>query len=335
MPKLDGEDPVRVTRKLLLPLFALFMPWTSHAQDAASYPSRPIRVIVPQPPGGGVDVSARIASEAVEKHLGQRLIIENKPGAGGRIGTAAAARATPDGYNLLFTPKTPITIFQHMKLKLEFDPERDFTPVAIVIRQPGLLITRPSLPAKTLVEFIALAKDNPGKLTFGIQGLGSEFHVAMEILNRAADIELRAIPYQGGSPAIVDLLADRLDAMFLVPAAIREHLANRRLNALATLNARRLVDFPDVPAMAEIGLAEVTSSSWFGYMAPSGTPPVFVEKFVEALRRLPSDAALAKRITDIGGELDVAGPAEFAAIIEAERRQYGKIVVESNIEGSN
>ena len=329
---------MRVIRELLLPLFALLalcLAGASHAQDAVSYPTRPIRVIVPQPPGGGVDVSARIASEAIERHLGQRLIIENKPGAGGRIGSAMAAKAAPDGYTLLFTPKTPITIFQHMKLKLEFDPGRDFTPVAIVIRQPGLLITRPSLPARTLAEFIALAKSNPGKVTFGIQGLGSEFHVAMEILNKTAGIKLAAIPYQGGSPAIIDLLADRLDAMFLVPAAIREHLAGRRLNALATLNARRLKDFPDVPAMMELGLAEVASSSWFGYMAPTGTPPAIIERLVGALRRLPSDGALVKRIAELGAELDVVGPAEFGAIIDEERRQYGKIVVESNLDAAN
>jgi len=305
------------------------------AQDVAAYPSKPIRVIVPNPPGAGTDVGGRLVSEVAEKHLGQRLVIENKPGAGGRIGAAFVAKSAPDGYTLLYSPKTPITVVQHLKLKLDYDPARDLTPVAIATWAPGFLVVRKSFPAKTVQEFVAYAKQNPGKVTFGIQGIGSEFHVTLEVLRQHAGIKLTAVPYTGGAQAIVDMLAERLDAMFLVPAAITQHLAAGRLRALATLEQKRVPDFPSVPTMAESGLAEVTSAAWFGFTAPAATPPAIVNKLAGAFRRTQEDAALVKKLRDLGYALNVVGPAEFAGIIAKERAEYGKVAEGGRLEKAN
>src|SRR5215467_7839599 len=213
-------------------LLALLLLWPGTpgiAQDASTYPSRPIRVIVPGGAGSGTDISARIVSEALEKHVGQRVVIENKPGAGQRIGASLAAKSPPDGYTLLFSALTPITVTEHFPPKIDYDPGRDFTPVAIAIRQPVLLIVRPSLPVRTVAEFIGYAKSSPGKISFGVQGIGSEMHAMMEMLRTRAGIDLTPVPYNAAAQAIIDLLADRLDAMFLVVAPVKGHIDSGRL----------------------------------------------------------------------------------------------------------
>jgi tripartite-type tricarboxylate transporter receptor subunit TctC len=308
---------------------------TAQAQDAASYPSKPIKVIVGQSPGGGTDVSCRLISEAAERLLGQSMVIENKPGAGGRIGAAQVAKSAPDGYTLLYTPKPPLTIMQHLNLKLDFDPERDFTPVAIMAWPPALLIVRASFPAKTVQEFLEYAKQNPGKVTFGIQGIGAEFHVSLELLRQRTGAKIVAVPYRGGAPAIVDLLADRLDAMILVPAAIKDHLAAGKLRALATLEPNRVPEYSDIPTFAEVGLPELTGSPWFGFVAPAATPPAIVSKLAGVFAKLQSDAALTKRLNDLGYTLRMTGPDESKTIIENERRAFGKIAAGGRLDKPN
>lgn len=302
----------------------------AQAEDAASYPSRPIRVIVPVGPGAGLDNAARISAEAVEKHIGQRLILENKPGAGQRIATALAAKATPDGYTLLFTTPTPIAVAPHFYQKLDYDPVHDFEPVALAMYQPVMLIVRPGLGVKSVAEFVAHAKHHPGKVSFGVQGLGGEMHFLLELMKKRADINVNVIPYNAAAQAIVDLLAERLDAMFLVIPPIKGHVDNGRLLALATLNAKRVATFPDVPTMAEAGLPAVTAAIWFGYLAPAGTPKAVIAKLAAAFRELQSDAALIKRTADMGAELNIIGAADFARIIADDRSRYGKIAAESN-----
>ena len=228
------------------------------AQDAADYPNRPIRVIVPVGAGAGVDTAARITAEAVEKHLGQRFVIENKPGAGQRLGAAMVAKAPADGYTLLFTAPSPIVVAEHFPQKLDFEPAQDFQPVAVGVLQPALLVVRPNLGVKSVDEFVAYAKNNPGKLSFGIQGLGGEMHLSLELFKKTAGFTVNMVPYNVASQAIVDLLADRLDAMFLVVPPIKGHLDGGRLTALATLNGKRISALPNVPTMAELGRPEMT-----------------------------------------------------------------------------
>lgn len=308
---------------------------SSQAQGAADYPNRPIRVIAPVGPGAGVDIAARVTAEAVEKHLGQKLVIENKPGASMRIGSSLVAKSPPDGYTLLFTPPAPIVTTEHFPPKLDFDPARDFRPVAIAVYQPALLIVRPSLGFKTTADFIDYAKRNPGKLSFGVQGLTGEMRLTLEIFKREAGINVTHIPYNSGAQAIVDLLADRLDAMFLVIPPIKGHLAAGRLHALATLHDKRLPQFPDLPTMADLGLPKVTNAIWFGYLAPATTPQPMIDKLVGALDKLQADAALVKRVSEMGADLKIVGPAEFGKVIAYDRERYGKVVADGNLAKQN
>ena len=321
----------RTSLHLMLVPLALCFAAPSHAQDASDYPNRPIRVIVPVGAGAGIDTAARITAEAVEKHIGQRLVIENKPGAGQRLGAALAARAQPDGYTLLFTSPSPIVVAQHFPQKLDFDPVNDFVPVANAVYQPVLFIVRPSLGVKSVAEFVAHAKSNPGKVNFGIQGLGGEMHLMVEVLKKSAGLSLNMIPYNAAAQAIVDLLGDRLDAMFLVIPPIKGHVDSGRLLALATLNAKRVPPFPNVSTMNELGMPEMTRAIWFGYLAPSKTPQVIIAKLARAFGQLQSDAALVQRVAELGAELNTVGPAEFGKIIDDDRRHYGRIVVEGNL----
>jgi tripartite-type tricarboxylate transporter receptor subunit TctC len=306
------------------------------AQDIAGYPSRPVRVIIANPPGAGSDVGGRLVSEVAEKHLGKPLVIENKPGAGGRIGAAFVSRATPDGYTILYSPKPPITIMQHLKkIKLDYDPERDLQPLSIMTWAPAFLIVRKSFPAKTVQEFIDYAKQNPGTISFGIQGIGSEFHITLELLRERTGVKINAIPYTGGSQAIIDLVAERLDAMFLVPAAITQHLAEGRLRALATLEPKRVPAYPDVPTMTEVGLPQVTGSPWFGFTAPAGVPKPIIEKLAAAFAKTQEDATLVKKLASVGYALRVLGPADSAAVFAKERAEYGKIAASGRLDKPN
>jgi tripartite-type tricarboxylate transporter receptor subunit TctC len=319
----------------MLALLILCIAAPGLAQDHSDYPNRPIRVIAPVGPGAGVDIAARVSAEAVEKHLGQRLIIENKPGAGLRIGTAAAAKAMPDGYTLLFAPPAPIAVVEHFPQKIDYNPGRDFRPVAIALYQPVLFIVRPSLGVKTVAEFVAHAKTNPAKISFGIQGLGSEMHLMVEVFKKSAGVNLTLVPYLVATQAILDLLADRLDAMLLVIPPIKSHLDQGRLLALATLNATRVSQYPNLPTMREVGMPEMTNAIWFGYLAPSQVPRPIIDKLAAAFGKLQSNTALTKRITEMGSELSIVGPAEFGKVIEDDRRRYGRIVAEGNLARQN
>ena len=311
--------------------------WAAHAQaqDAGDYPNRPIRVIVPVGAGAGMDNAGRITAEAVEKHLGQRIVIENKPGAGSRIGAAMVAKAAPDGYTLLFTSPSAVVVAEHFPQKMDYEPARDFRPLVVGMFQPVLLIVRPSLGVKTVDEFVAYAKANPGKISFGVQGLGGEMHLSLEHFKKTAGMSITPVPYNAGAQAIVDLLADRLDAMFLVIPPIKQHVEAGKLLALATLNAKRVEALPNIPTMTELGRPEMTSAVWFGYLAPAKTPDAVIAKLAGAFAKLQSDIALAKRVTEMGAELNIVGPAGFGKIIENDRSRYGKIVAEGNLATQN
>jgi tripartite-type tricarboxylate transporter receptor subunit TctC len=319
------------TRSLVAALALMALGAAGHAQDAADYPSRPIRVILPNGPGAGVDTAGRVTASAAEPILGAKFVIENRPGASMRIGASLVARAAPDGYSLLFTPPAPIVTAQFIPPKLDFDPARDFRPLVIGMFQPVLLIVRPSLGVKSVDEFVAYAKNNPGKISFGVQGIGGEMHLTLEHFKKTAGINVTPVPYNSGATAIIDLLADRLDAMFLVIPPIKQHVESGKLLALATLNATRVHAMPNIPTMAELGRPEMTNAIWFGYLAPAKTPQPIIDKLAGAFEKLKSDSALVKRVSEMGAELSMAGPAEFAKIIASDRARYGKIVADAGL----
>ncbi len=281
-----------------------------------NYPSRPIRVIMPVGAGAGVDTAGRLTAAAAEPHLGGKFVIENKPGASMRIGASMAAKAAPDGYTLLFTPPAPIVSSQFIPPKLDFDPEHDFRPLVIGMFQPVLLIVRPSLGVKSVEEFVSYARKNPGKVSFGVQGIGGEMHLMLEHFKKTAGMDITHVPYNSGAQAIIDLLADRLDAMFLVIPPIKQHIESGKLRALATLNAKRVQALPDIPTMAELGRPEMTTAIWFGFLAPAKTPDAIVETLVRAFQKPRADQALSARVADMGAELSLAGPAEFGKVID-------------------
>lgn len=308
-----------------------FAPAAGLAQEPSDYPNRPIRLIVPVGAGAGVDAAARLTAEAVEKHLGQRIVIENRPGAGQRLGTALAAKSPADGYTLLFCPPAPIAVVEHFPQKIDYEPARDFRPIAIAVYQPVLFIVRPSLGVNTVDQFIAHAKSNPGKVSFGIQGLGGEMHLMVELFKKTAGIDLTLVPYNAAAQAIVDLLADRLDAMLLVVPPIKGHIETGRLLPLATLDAARMPQLPTLPTMSELGRPEMTNAVWFGYLAPAKTPQTVIDRLSGAFAKLQSDTQLAKRVGEMGAQLNIIGPTDFGKIIAADRQRYGRIVAEANL----
>jgi tripartite-type tricarboxylate transporter receptor subunit TctC len=327
-----GEIAMRLATTLLCAALALPAGRAS-AQD--DYPNRPIRVIVPVGAGAGIDTAARVVTAAVEPHLGGKFVIENKPGASQRLGSSIVAKAPADGYTLLFTSPSPIVVSQFFPPPMDFDPERELRPLVIGMDQPVLLIVRPNLGVKTVDEFIALARKTPGKLTFGVQGLFGEMRMTLENFKKTAAINVTHIPYNSGAQAIVDLLSDRLDAMFLVIPPIKQHVQDGKLIALSTLNATRVQALPNIPTMAELGRPEMTSSIWFGFLAPAKTPDSIMNKLVGAFQALKSDRALAQRVAEMGAELTLTGPAEFRKIIDEDRARYGKIVAEGNLATQN
>lgn len=307
----------------------------AQAQDAGDYPNRPIRVIVPVGAGAGIDTAARVTAAAAEPHLGGKFVIENKPGASQRLGASLVAKSAPDGHTLLFTSPSPIVVSQFFPPPMDFDPAQELRPLVIGMLQPVLLIVRPNLGVKTVDEFVALAKQNPGKLSFGVQGLFGEMRMTLEHFKKTAGMNVTHVPYNSGAQAIVDLLADRLDAMFLVIPPIKQHVQDGKLLALATLTAKRVEALPNIPTMAEVGHPEMTSAIWFGYLAPAKTPDAVIGKLAQAFQKLQSDEALIKRVSEMGAELNVVGPAEFGKIIEKDRARYGKIVAEGNLATQN
>jgi tripartite-type tricarboxylate transporter receptor subunit TctC len=332
------EQVMRIARMLsysIVALLAMGFTTPAQAQGASDYPNRPIRVIVSNSAGSSVDITARIMAEAVKKYLGQGLVTENKPGGGQRLGASLVAKSPPDGYTLLFTSPTPIVVAQFFPPKLGFDPARDFRPLAAGVFQPVLLVVRPTLGVKTVDEFVAYAKSNPGKISFGVPGMDGEMYLSLELFKRTAGMDIRPIPYNAAPVAIADLLAGRLDAKFLVLPPIKGYLESGKLLALATLNDTRIALLPYIPTMMEIGRPEMTNAIWFGYLAPAKTPDSVIEKLARAFGQLQSDAALRKRVAELGAELNTVGPAEFGKIIETDRRRYGKIVADGNLAKQN
>jgi tripartite-type tricarboxylate transporter receptor subunit TctC len=308
-------------------LVALTIIAPAHAQ---SYPTKPIRFIVPFAPGGGSDIIARVLAPHMSERLGQQMIIDNRPGAGTIIGAEIAAKAPPDGYALFLGITGTMAINPSMYRKLPYDPVRDFAAVALVGTGPNVLVVHPALPAKSIRELIAIAKAHPGKLSYASAGTGGAPHLAGELFKSMAGIDMVHIPYKGAAPATTDLLAGQVQVMFAGMGAALQFIKAGRLRALGVAGARRSRALPDVPAIAEY-LKGFEASTWFGVFAPAGTPQLIIKRLHADLAQIAALPAVEQQLAGQGYEPLSSTPEELGAYVKSEIAKWAKVIRDAKI----
>jgi tripartite-type tricarboxylate transporter receptor subunit TctC len=298
---------------------------------AQAYPTKAIRVIIAFPPGGSLDVVGRILFDQMTPLMGQNIVIDYRPGASGNIGTELAARAAPDGYTLTFNT-LPLVVNPSMYRKLPYDPVRDFAPISLVGAAPFVLVVHPSLPVRSVKELIALARAHPGKLNYSSAGIGTNLHVAVELLKNFTKTNIAHIPYKGGGPALTSTLSGETQLSVLsIPAAL-PHIQTDRFRAIATTGASRSPALPKVPTIAEGGVPGYEFTSWWGLLAPAGTPPAIANTLRDYVVKAANTPQVRKRFSDEGIETIVSTPEEFGAHIKLEVARWARVVKENNIE---
>lgn len=302
---------------------------TPLAAQAQAFPTKAITIIVPFSAGGTTDILARVLGQFISKDLGQPVIIDNRAGAGGNIGTQLVARAAPDGYTILMGTVGTHAINQSLYPKLAFDPIKDFAPLTRVALVPNLLVANPAQPFKTVKELMAYAKANPGKVTFGSSGSGTSIHLSGELFKQMAGVDIQHVAYKGSAPAVNDLLGNHIAIMFdNMPSAI-SHVKAGKLRPLAVTTAQRSPALPDVPTIAEAGVPGYEATSWFGLLAPAKTPAPVVAKLNAAILKALADPDVKNKLLEQGAEPAGETPAQFAAFIASETVKWGKIVKQS------
>ena len=307
----------------------IFTVSASAAENA--YPSRPVRLIAPFSAGGGVDIVARLVAQRLSEKWGQQVVVDNRTGATGIIGTDLAAHATPDGYTLLMGNAATHAVNVSLFKKLPYDAIRDFVPITLVGRVPEMLVVHPALPASTVQELIALAKSKPGELTFGSAGSGSPPHLAGELFQSLAKIRLVHIPYKGSAPALTDLIAGQINMYFSNILSAVPYVKGGRLRGLGVTSAKRSVVAPDIPAIAEAGLPGYEDYNWYGVLAPKGTPKAIVDKLHTDIVHVVKSTDVEDRLTKDGAEVIANTPAEFAKFIREEIQKYAQIIKQSGL----
>jgi tripartite-type tricarboxylate transporter receptor subunit TctC len=302
----------------------------AHAQGAAAFPNKPIRLILPYPPGGGSDTIARPLAQRVTENLKQQVIVDNRGGAGGNIGMELAAKAPADGHTIVFALTAQLAVNPALYKKLPYDPVRDFEPITLLATGPYVLVVHPSLPVKSLKELIALARARPGQITYASSGNGSGGHLANELLNSMAKVKMLHIPYKGGGPALVDLLAGNVQVLFSTWASGRPHIESGRIRALAVSTSKRLSGV-NLPTVAEAGLPGYDAGVWYAFLAPAGTPKDIVAKLnAEILKAAahPEFKAVLERaaIEPVGST-----PEELGKFMKSEIVKWAKVVKEANV----
>jgi tripartite-type tricarboxylate transporter receptor subunit TctC len=302
----------------------------SPAAAADPYPARPIRLVVPAAPGGGTDISARILADALGPALGQTIVVDNRAGAGTTLGADIVSKATPDGYVLLISPNS-LAFNAALYTKLPYDTLRDFAPISLVADQPNILVVHPSLPAKTFQDFVALARSQPGKLVYGSGGIGVGSHLAMELLLMSQKIGLVHVPYKGVGPAITALLGNEVAALLSTFASALPHAKSGRLRALGVTSAQRAPALPDIPTIAESGVPGFEYGTWYGLLAPAGTPRAVVEKLSRATAGALASPKTAERFVGQGLTPTPSTPAQFSAHLKSETGKWIRVVREAKI----
>lgn len=292
------------------------------------YPSKPIRLIVPYPPGGGVDATGRVIGQALTEQLGQSVVVENRAGATGRIGTEMVAKSPADGYTLLLGSGAPNAVIPSVTPNLPYDAIKDFAPISLVGKTDYTLVVHPSLPARSVKELIALAKANPGKLTYGSSGILSNTHLCGELLNQMARVNVIHVAYKGTGPALLSVLTGETVMSYGGGGAVMPHVAARRLRALATTGTTRRR--PDLPTISET-LPGYHVNQWYGVLAPAGAPPAILDRLHKEIVRAIANPKVAQQFTSLDTDAVANSPREFSALIKSEIEKWAKVVKTANI----
>ncbi|HWM31463.1 MAG TPA: tripartite tricarboxylate transporter substrate binding protein [Methyloceanibacter sp.] len=296
-----------------------------------SYPSKPIRLVVPYPAGGATDFFARLVFTKMSETLGQQVVVENRPGAGTAIGASEVARSAPDGYTLLLGDAGTYAFNPTLYKKLTYDPVGDFSPVSLTGRFALILAVNPSVSAKNVAEFVAAAKSRPGEINYGAPGPGSPIHLAMEFFRQRAGLNMAPIPYKGGADAMNDLLGGRISAMFPDIASGLPQIRAGKLRALAVASEKRVAALPDLPTIGESGYPGFEAWAWQGFVAPAKTPRAVIDRLNAEFVKVTADPAIRQKLSESGFELQTSTPEQFAAYMKAEIAKWAKVIRESNI----
>ena len=318
-------------RKLAALLFPLAIGLCQPAHAQAPFPNKPIKIVVGFAPGGNTDVVARVLAARMQDILGQPVIVENKPGAGGVVATDFIAKAPPDGYTLLMSSLGPHTVSPFLLKSATYDPVNDIAPVSNVSVNALMMLVNPSIPVKSVPEFIAYAKANPGKLNYGSSGVGSTTHLSGEVLSSMAGIKLVHVAYKGGPPALTALLAGDTQFMFSNLSDALPQSRGGKLRALAVTTARRVAQVPDMPTIAESGLPGFDVAPWNGIVAPGKTPPEIVNKLSDTIQRIVREQSFRDKMFEIGSEPIGDTPEHFRATVAADIQRWSRIVREAGI----
>lgn len=305
------------------------------AQAADAYPNRPIRLIVPFAAGGTTDIVARVVAEGLGRELGQAVVVENRGGGGGSIGADALARSTPDGYTLGVATVSTMATNPATNPKTPYNPLKDFAPITNMVNVPNVLTVNPAVPAKSVAEFVALLKANPGKYSYASSGAGGIGHLDGELFKSLTQTDMVHVPYRGSGPALNDVIAGQVNAQFDNLPSSMPHIQAGKLRALAIAAPKRLPALPDVPTFAEGGLPEMDNMAWYGLVAPAGTPQAVIDRIHDATVKALKDPKIAQRLADGGSLVDGNTPAEYAAQIKRELELRQRIAKERNIQSSN
>ena len=308
-------------------LLALLLSINAFAQD---WPTKPLRLILPFPPGGGTDILGRLIAERLSAGLGQAVIAENRGGAGGNVGAEAAARSAPDGYTIVLVAPS-LAISPSLYSKINYDPVKDFAPISLVATVPNVMVTHPVLPAQNLVDFIQYAKAKPGALNFGSGGAGTSNHLAGELFNIVTGIKLVHVPYKGVNLAMQDVLAGNVHLVFIGIPAAAPHVKSGKLRALAVVAPRRSPALPDVPTVSEAGLHNFDVTTWYGILAPAGTPKNIINRLNGELVKMMNSPEMKEKLAATGTEPLTSTPEEFADYIKREMAKWADVIKRAGV----